>query len=808
MKITRSLVALFAAASALVSNAAVQPSPDAQTATSPNAGIGPAPQVGGAGENAGPASSPTLWYRQPAARWLEALPVGNGRLGAMVFGGATTERLALNESTFWSGAPDPTHDNPAARASLPEMRQLLFNGQYRKAVDLVSRDLLGRRGNYGTHLPVGDLLLEMRPAAEVARGYRRALDMDQAVAGVSYSIGDVRFTREVLASHADQVIAVRLSADQPGKISFLTKFQANREPSRLQARGHDTLLITADARENKHSDGRCGVSLAGLIRAVPEGGTVTARDDALEVSNADAVTLLIVLNTTFNGGQAEELCWQQLKAATPRPYAALRQRHIADYQPLFRRVALNLGKSGFETLPTDRRLERVRQNQDDPSLVAQFFQYGRYLLIAGSREDSPLPTNLQGIWNDSLACEMGWTCDFHLDINTQQNYWPAEVGNLSECHEPLFRLIEALRAPGRRTAQNVYGARGWVCHVFTNPWGFTAPGWGLGWGVHPTGGIWIASHLWEHYRFTGDRQFLKDRAYPTLKEAAEFFLDYMIEDPKTGWLVTGPATSPENAFIAPNGQGACSESMGPTCDSVLVRDLFSSCVEASRTLGVDTEFRGKLEASLKKLPPLRTGKHGQLMEWLEDFDEATPNHRHTTHLIALYPSDQITPATTPELAQAARKTIERRIGQPDWEDVEWSRGNLIAFFARLQEGDLAHQHLLGLLRDDTEANLLTFSRGGIAGAPQNIFVVDGNSAGTAGLAEMLLQSHGGEIALLPALPKAWSAGSVKGLRARGNLTVDIEWKESKVTGFSIRSAKPKPVRVRVNGELKTVETTS
>jgi len=589
-------------------------------------------------------------------------------------------------------------------------------------------------------------------------------------------------------------------------ISFQMGFEANRDPSQVVARGNDTLVISADARENKHSDGKTGVSLAGMIRAVPEGGRVLAEHDTIKVANADAVTLWVVLNSTFNGGHPMELCEQQLAAVASRNYDALRRRHVTDYQPLFRRVSLDLGSSPAAGLPTDQRLARLRGGEDDPALVAQFFQYGRYLLIAGSRADSPLPTNLQGIWNDNLACNMGWTCDFHLDINTEQNYWPAEVSNLSECHDPLFRLIESLRAPGRHTAQTVYGARGWVCHVFTNPWGYTAPGWGLGWGVHPTGGIWIASHLWQHYLFTGDREFLRQRAYPTLKEAAEFFLSYMVEDRKHGWLVTGPATSPENAFITPNGQGTCSEYLGPTCDTVLVRDLFTSCIEASHTLGVDGDFRKELETAMKRLPPLRIGRHGQLMEWLEDFDEAMPNHRHTTHLIALYPSSQITPRATPDLAQATRVTLQRRLSQPNWEDVEWSRGNLINFFARLHDGDQAYKHVLGLLCEDTDTDLLTFSRGGIAGAPENIFCVDGNFAGTAGVAEMLLQSHTDEIDLLPALPKAWRAGSVRGLKARGNVTVDVQWRDGKVTHYRLASAKPREVKLRVNSEVTLVKT--
>ncbi|MCL5096455.1 MAG: glycoside hydrolase family 95 protein, partial [Candidatus Omnitrophica bacterium] len=455
-RLTKVLLDLFCACVSLQAIIAIN-TPFASETPTINPGIAPARS-----------SSLTLWYRQPAQRWLEALPVGNGRLGAMVFGGVAIERLALDESTFWSGAPDPTHDNPAAREHLAEIRTLLFDGQYRKAVDLISRTMLGRRGNYGTHLPVGDLILQVRHHEGEVRDYRRDLDLARAVASVRYSIGGVRFTREIIASHPDNVIALHLSADKPGQVSFQMQFKANREPSQVRTRGNDTLLINADARETRHSNGKTGVSLAGMVRAFTEGGSVTARDDSIEVIDANAATILIALNTTFNHAQPAALCEQQFAAASPA-YTTLRQRHVADYQPIFRRVSLDLGPSPAEQLPTDRRLARLRRGEEDPALVALFFQYGRYLLIAGSRADSPLPMNLQGIWNDNLACNMGWTCDFHLDINTEQNYWPAEVCNLSECHEPLFRLIESLRAPGRRTAQTVYGSRGWVCHVFTNP---------------------------------------------------------------------------------------------------------------------------------------------------------------------------------------------------------------------------------------------------------------------------------------------------------------------------------------------------
>jgi len=753
-----------------------------------------------------------LWYRQPAERWMESLPVGNGRLGAMVFGGVDRERIALSESTLWSGERSDQHENPKALEHLPEIRRAVFEGRYAEADRMSKKFLMGRQKNFGTNMPMGDLSLQFdHPDGEV-RGYRRELDMDQAIAVVEYSVGDVRYKREVLASNVDDVLVLRLTCDKPGRLSFAASIEAGNKPWEAHTQGDDSLVITGHAYESRHSDGKCGVSFRGHISVRIDGGRLVSSDKGIVVQNADAATVLVSINTDYGGRDPLALCQSQVEAAAGKTYEQIREAHVADHQALFRRVELDLGTTDAARLPTDKRMELFQRGGDDPQLIATLFQFGRYLLIAGSRENSPLPMHLQGIWNDNLACRMGWTCDYHMDINTQQNYWSAEVGNLPECHEPLFRLIESLREPGRRTARKTYGCEGWVCHIFTNAWGFTSQGRDLTWGAFVTGGIWLASHMWDHYEFTGDRKFLAQRAYPVLKEAAEFFLDYMVEHPKHGWLVTGPSPSPENHFIAPDGS-RCSETMGPTCDIVLVRDLFSHCVQAGRILGDDAAFRQNLEAALAKLPPFQIGKYGQLQEWLEDFEEAIPNHRHTCHLIALYPSEQITIRRTPDLAKAARVTLERRVNRPDWEDVEWSRANLINFYARLADGEAACESVRILIQKHTDENLLTFSAAGIAGAQENIFIVDGNSAGTAGIAEMLLQSHGGEIELLPALPKAWANGHVKGLRARGGYEIDIHWRDGKLAASTIQSdfdnlcrvRSRNPVQVEMDGNVIAVE---
>lgn len=751
-----------------------------------------------------------LSYDEPAQTWEQTLPLGNGRLGLTPDSGVHHEKIVLNDITLWSGGSQQA-DIVDAHQYLPEIRQLLKQGKNKEAEALINSHFVAKgegsgRGNganvpFGSFQTLGNLYIDYQypnQAKDEIKGYSRSLDLNTAVAQNSYEIGKVSYSKEYFTSFDDDVAIIRVKSSKKGALNMNIRMDRGE---RFNTQVADNALVM----QGQLNNGTDGNGMKYKVKVVPQltGGKLITKKNSLAVVNATEVILFISAATDFKRLDFESKIEMELKSAISKPYKTQKENHIAGYSAYFDRVEAQLGSTARVDLTTDLRLENfLKDKSQDDALATLFFQFGRYLSICSTRPGL-LPPNLQGLWAKEI--QTPWNGDYHLDVNVQMNHWALEAVNLSELNLPLKDLVSSMVPFGEKTAKAYYDSDGWVAHVITNIWGYTSPGEDASWGISNAGSGWLCNNLWQHYQYTLDQQYLKE-IYPILKGVAQFYLDMLIQDPQTGWWVTAPSVSPENAFYLPNGEHT-NITMGPTIDNQIVRELFNNLIEASEILGTDIEFQKLLQSKLKLIPPVAViAEDGRIMEWIRPYKEVDPKHRHISHLYGLYPGDLITPTKTPDLAEAAKKTL---ISRGD-DGPSWSIAYKMLFWARLNDGNHAFELLSNILRPTKRTDINYGEGGGVysnllsAGPP---FQIDGNFGATAGIAEMLIQSHDGFISLLPALPDQWKdAGYYKGLKAQGGYTVDVEWQDGEVINFKIYSDVTTKVKVKVNGEMKSIQT--